>query len=131
MALFEQLQSCEVKPGDILISLVGTTGKVLILPDDCAPGIIKTRNHGLQDVREQAFNYVENLKLDCCGKVLLTDGGRFYLYERELGNKAWSDQAVGYLNVEKIRTNHIAPPSTSAIDTIVALTPAGAGRPVA
>jgi len=41
--LFEQLQSCEVKPGDILISLVGTTGKVLILPDDCAPGIINPR----------------------------------------------------------------------------------------
>ncbi len=41
--LFEELQSCEVKPGDILISLVGTTGKVLILPDDCAPGIINPR----------------------------------------------------------------------------------------
>jgi len=41
--LFEQLQSCEVKPGDILISLVGTAGKVLILPDDCAPGIINPR----------------------------------------------------------------------------------------
>jgi type I restriction enzyme S subunit len=41
--LFEQLQSCEVKLGDILISLVGTTGKVLILPDDCAPGIINPR----------------------------------------------------------------------------------------
>ena len=41
--LFEKLQSCEVKPGDILISLVGTTGKVLILPDDCAPGIINPR----------------------------------------------------------------------------------------
>ena len=41
--LFEQLQSCEVKSGDILISLVGTTGKVLILPDDCAPGIINPR----------------------------------------------------------------------------------------
>jgi type I restriction enzyme S subunit len=41
--LFEQLQSCEVKPGDILISLVGTTGKVLILPDDCAAGIINPR----------------------------------------------------------------------------------------
>jgi type I restriction enzyme S subunit len=41
--LFDHLQSCQVKPGDILISLVGTTGKVLILPDDCAPGIINPR----------------------------------------------------------------------------------------
>ena len=50
---FEQLSSCEVKPGDVLISLVGTTGKVLVLPDDAEPGIINprllkisvTRNH--------------------------------------------------------------------------------------
>jgi type I restriction enzyme, S subunit len=41
--LFEQLQSCEAKPGDILISLVGTAGKVLILPGDSVPGIINPR----------------------------------------------------------------------------------------
>jgi type I restriction enzyme S subunit len=41
--LFEQLRSCEVKPGDVLISLVGTTGRVLILPDDIEPGIINPR----------------------------------------------------------------------------------------
>jgi len=41
--LFDRLQSCAVKPGDILISLVGTTGKVLILPDDCVPGVINPR----------------------------------------------------------------------------------------
>ena len=91
----------------------------------------KSRHHGLQDVREQAFNYVENLKLHYCKRVLLTDGGRFYLFERRSGEKPWSPQAVGYLNVERIRTNHIAPPDTNAIDTIVALTPAAAGRPIA
>ena len=41
--LFKKLQSCEAKPGDILISLVGTAGKVLILPSDSAPGIINPR----------------------------------------------------------------------------------------
>ncbi len=41
--LFKKLQSCEASPGDILISLVGTTGKVLILPSDSAPGIINPR----------------------------------------------------------------------------------------
>lgn len=41
--LFERLQSCEVKPGDILISLVGTAGKVLILPSDAKEGIINPR----------------------------------------------------------------------------------------
>jgi type I restriction enzyme, S subunit len=41
--LFEQLQSCEAKPGDILMSLVGTAGRVLILPSGCTPGIINPR----------------------------------------------------------------------------------------
>ncbi|MBU2055066.1 MAG: restriction endonuclease subunit S [Proteobacteria bacterium] len=41
--LFNELKSCAVKPGDILISLVGTAGKVLILPEDCVPGIINPR----------------------------------------------------------------------------------------
>lgn len=40
---FEQLSSCGVKPGDILVSLVGTTGKVLVLPEDAEPGIINPR----------------------------------------------------------------------------------------
>jgi hypothetical protein len=88
----------------------------------------KTRNNGLQDVRTQAFQYVEKLGLVACQKVLLTDGGRFYLYQRSSESGSWSDQALGYLNVEKIRTNHIAPSGTNAIDTIVALTPAAAGR---
>jgi len=40
---FHELESCKVSPGDILISLVGTVGKVLILPDNCKPGIINPR----------------------------------------------------------------------------------------
>jgi|SRR5208282_4352694 len=88
----------------------------------------KTRYHGLQDVREQAFDYVKKLKLNACRTVLLTDGGRFYLFGRESANTAWGEQAIGYLNVEKIRTDHIAPTKTNAIDTIVALTPAAACR---
>lgn len=90
----------------------------------------KTRRHGLQGVREQAFDYVTNLKLGGCRKVLLTDGGRFYLYARKSADAPWSDAAVGYLNVEKIRTNHIAPPGTNAIDTMISLTPAAAGRDI-
>lgn len=91
----------------------------------------KTRHHGLQDVREQAYSYVEHLKLNYCQKVLLTDGGRFYLFERDSAGKPWSSQALGYLNVEKMRTDHIAPTNTNAISTIVALTPAAAGRRIA
>ena len=37
---------------------------------------------------------------------------------------------VGYLNVKLIRTNHIATANTNAVDTIMALTPAGINREV-
>lgn len=40
---YEELKSCQIKPNDILISLVGTVGKVLLLPENCAPGIINPR----------------------------------------------------------------------------------------
>jgi type I restriction enzyme S subunit len=40
---YEELSSNKVKPFDVLISLVGTVGKVLILPEDCSKGIINPR----------------------------------------------------------------------------------------
>jgi len=40
---YEQLISCKIKPHDILISLVGTIGKVLILPNNIEEGIINPR----------------------------------------------------------------------------------------
>ncbi|MGV1016414.1 MAG: restriction endonuclease subunit S [Fluviibacter phosphoraccumulans] len=40
---YEELISCAIKPGDLLISLVGTTGKILFLPKDARPGIINPR----------------------------------------------------------------------------------------
>ncbi len=40
---YRELLACAVKQGDVLISLVGTTGKVLILPENCQPGIINPR----------------------------------------------------------------------------------------
>ena len=40
---YEELKSCKIKPLDILISLVGTVGKVLILPENCKEGIINPR----------------------------------------------------------------------------------------
>jgi len=38
-----ELESCATKPGDLLISLVGTIGRTLILPDDAKLGIINPR----------------------------------------------------------------------------------------
>jgi type I restriction enzyme S subunit len=40
---FESLSSCAVAPGDILVSLVGSFGKVLVVPSTAAPGIINPR----------------------------------------------------------------------------------------
>ena len=40
---YQELNSCKIKPLDILISLVGTVGKVLILPENCKEGVINPR----------------------------------------------------------------------------------------
>ena len=40
---YEALRSCAVGPRDILLSLVGTIGRALILPQDAEPGIINPR----------------------------------------------------------------------------------------
>lgn len=88
----------------------------------------KAMGHGLQDVFDQAEESVRRCRLTRCEKVLVTDGARFYLYERA-GDK-WSNEPVGYLNVHLIRTKHLAPANTNAVDTIVALTPAGVARPL-
>ena len=40
---FRDLESCAVGEGDILLSLVGTTGKLLVLPKGAPPGIINPR----------------------------------------------------------------------------------------
>lgn len=88
----------------------------------------KGYRHGLQNIFDQAKYYVEHLGLNDCRKILLTDGGRLYLYERI--KSGWRSEPTGYLNVELIRTNHVVPKNTNAIDTIVALTPSGITREV-
>ena len=40
---FSQLSSCAVEPGDLLISLVGSIGNTLVVPDEFEPGIINPR----------------------------------------------------------------------------------------
>ncbi|MHC4090223.1 MAG: hypothetical protein ACYSVY_08085 [Planctomycetota bacterium] len=90
----------------------------------------KRMRHGLQNVRDQALNYVKIRKLTGCRKILLTQGARFYLYDRVDG--AWPADAepTGYINLERIRENHIAPANTNAVETLMALTPAGVSRAV-
>lgn len=40
---YRELESCSVRPGDVLLSLVGTAGKLLEVPDDAPPGVINPR----------------------------------------------------------------------------------------
>jgi type I restriction enzyme M protein len=40
---FQELKSCEVKPNDVLISLVGTIGRSLVVPKNSPKGIINPR----------------------------------------------------------------------------------------
>ena len=42
-AKYRELESCKVGAGDVLISLVGTYGKTMIVPDEHEPGIINPR----------------------------------------------------------------------------------------
>jgi type I restriction enzyme, S subunit len=42
-SLFDDFKAYIVKPGDVLISLVGTLGKVVVVPDKIKPGIINPR----------------------------------------------------------------------------------------
>lgn len=87
----------------------------------------KGYEHGLQNIFTQATTYVKKLGLDNCKKILLTEGTRLYLYKRKENND-WDNVPIGYLNIDFIRTNHIIPANTNAVDTIMALTPAGINR---
>jgi len=42
-AKFNDLKSCSVQAGDILLSLVGTAGRVLVIPPGASEGIINPR----------------------------------------------------------------------------------------
>lgn len=58
---FDTLESCSIKPGDILISLVGTIGKVLVLSEECQPGIINPRLVKLSLFEEVNRNYIRHM----------------------------------------------------------------------
>lgn len=83
----------------------------------------KRFGHGMQNVFKQASAYVKKHKLVNCEKILLTQGKNLYLYERT--GTDWISKPVGYLNIDKIRTNYLIPEGTNAVDTIMALTPSG------
>lgn len=87
---------------------------------------VKASGHGLQNVLDQAIRYVRSLKLDGCRRILLTEGTRFYLFDRK--GESWSSSLTGYVNVEKVRTSNVAPLGSNGIEAILALTPASVLR---
>jgi hypothetical protein len=71
-------------------------------------------------------SYVRKLKLVNCRRILLTQGARFYVFERtcEDNHKDWRPRPVGYFNVEKMRRRYVVPAGTDALETLMSLTPA-------
>lgn len=109
------------------IDLAGFDGTPSV-PENCVLVCeAKKLGAGLPAVFRQAHASIQRLRLNRCQFILLTDGATFYLYERgyidERGDVEWRE-SPGYLNIDKIRTSHVTLPNTSAVDTIVNLTPA-------
>lgn len=42
-AKYRELESCAISPGDVLLSLVGTMGKILVVPEGAPEGVINPR----------------------------------------------------------------------------------------
>ncbi|HLO99867.1 MAG TPA: hypothetical protein VK171_14830, partial [Fimbriimonas sp.] len=85
----------------------------------------KSGDHGLQDVEHQAFGYISRLRLTNWRKVLVTQGGRYYVFSRKSSNWEAIGELTGYYNLDLIREDNIFPSGTNQIDTLVGLTPTG------
>jgi hypothetical protein len=87
---------------------------------------VKASGHGLQNVLEQAIQYVRTLKLDGCRRILLTEGTRFYRFDRN--GESWPQNPTGYVNMEVVRMRNVAPLGANGVETILSLTPASVFR---
>jgi len=81
----------------------------------------KGMGRGLEDVVHQAQGYCAKRHLVNCKRIIVADGGRFYLYDRSEND--WPSQPSGYLNVKRLRTSHLCPEGTNAVETLMKLTP--------
>jgi len=70
---FQELESCAIAPGDILISLVGTIGKILILPEGCEPGIINPRLVKLSLNKKIFPRYIELYLMTPIAKKIMSE----------------------------------------------------------
>ena len=95
---YTELKSYAIKPGDILISLVGTYGKILIVPDKFQPGIINPRlikiTLNYEIIRPRFFAY-----------LLQTD------FVKKQFERLQRGQVMGVLNLHLIKSlKFIVPP---------------------
>ena len=118
----EQLLAVEWKNADIAaFSATPTEAANCVLLCE-----VKGLWHGLQDTLEQAVAYVRKSDLVNCRHIMLTQGARFYVFDRrsEDSHLEWGPSPAGYFNVEKMRRNYVVPSGTDALETIMSLTPA-------
>lgn len=96
-ALFQNFKNCEISSGDILISLVGTFGKIAIVPRIFEKGIINPR---LMKISPDP-NIIESVFFK---KILQSDGVKMQLEFQSRG------QTMGVLNLAIIRKIKIPVP---------------------
>lgn len=61
---YESLKSCELEPGDLVISMMGTVGACAIFPDDAEPGIMNSHLLRLQLGADIYPEYIHQLLRD-------------------------------------------------------------------
>ncbi|MGR2704880.1 restriction endonuclease subunit S [Vibrio campbellii] len=94
---FQSLKSCSISPGDILISLVGTVGRVLLVPENAEPGIINPRL----------------LRLSLCNSTVNGVYIKYFLETEHTKNtlNSWAQGGtMGVLNAEMLKSLNVPVP---------------------
>lgn len=107
-SVFKSLESCAVEPGDILITMMGTVGRILVVPDGAEAGIINPRLMRISVDKEKVLpGYLASF--------LLTDQ-----IQRLLENRAHGGTMQG-LNTKAIETIELPLPPLSEQRRIAAV----------
>ena len=105
---FQLLRSCEVRAGDILMSLVGTFGEAIVVPSEAEPGIINPRL----------------LRLSLDPQLVLPEFFRYWLQSagtQKLLSDAAQGGTMGVLNAGIVKNLRLGRPSLPEQAAIVAV----------
>lgn len=97
---YNELKSCAIRAGDILISLVGTYGKIAVVPDSFEPGIINPRLMKITPNNEL-------IRSDFLKRCLQSDGAKMQMSSKSRGG------TMDIINVGIIRSIQIPLPPLS------------------